>query len=129
MSDDEFLEAFDAATIAEFHHADHIRAAWLYVNRYAPAADAVRRFTAALQHFAAAKGKPELYHETITWAYLFVINERRMRSPGVTTWVEFRERNPDLMGWKPGVLDGYYRPETLDSPIARFCFVMPDLGC
>jgi len=39
---------------------------------------------------------------------------------------DFVARHPDLLTWKPSILDRYYRPETLGSEIARRVFVMPD---
>jgi hypothetical protein len=65
MTDSEFLAGFENATLNVFHHADHVHMAFLYLSRY-PALEAMRRFCSALARFAAAKGKPGLYHETIT---------------------------------------------------------------
>ncbi len=110
---------------AGFHHADHVRVAFAYVAQY-PFLEAVARFSAALKHFAAAQGKPQLYHETITWAYLILIRERRARAGHAQTWEEFAERNADLLVWKGGVLKTLYRQETLDSDLARQTFVLPD---
>jgi hypothetical protein len=39
---------------------------------------------------------------------------------------EFVARHPDLITWKPSILDRYYRPETLRSDLARRVFVLPD---
>ncbi|HKM85650.1 MAG TPA: hypothetical protein VJW96_05540 [Terriglobales bacterium] len=110
---------------AGFHHADHVRVAFAYVAQY-PFLEAVARFSAALKRFAAAQGKPQLYHETITWAYLILIRERRARAGRAQTWEEFAERNADLLVWKGGVLRTLYRQETLDSDLARQTFVLPD---
>jgi hypothetical protein len=123
----DFLEAFEAGTLPEeqFHHPDHVRAAWLLLQEDAPAA-ALHRFSSALKRFAAAKGKTRLYHETITWAYLFLINERVQRSGGRLDWDEFAAANPDLLTWRPSVLDRYYTPETLGSELARSVFLLPD---
>ncbi len=79
----------------------------------------------------ARQGKAQLYHETITWAYLLLIRERIARAGSgqecrVQTWEEFGERNADLLVWKGGVLDALYRQETLDSDLARHTFVLPD---
>lgn len=74
MSDDDFITAFEACTLQEFHHAHHVRAAFLYLCRY-PALDALRRFCESRMKFATANGKPNLYHETITWAFLLLIRE------------------------------------------------------
>jgi hypothetical protein len=110
---------------AGFHHADHVRVAFAYVAQY-PFLEAVARFSAALKRFAAAQGKPQLYHETITWAYLILIRERRARAGRAQTWEEFAERNADLLIWKGGVLRTFYHQETLDSDLARHTFVFPD---
>ena len=94
-------------------------------DRY-PFLEAVARFSAALKRFAAAQGKPQLYHETITWAYLILIRERRARAGRAQTWKEFADRNADLLIWKGGVLRTLYRQETLESDLARHTFVLPD---
>jgi hypothetical protein len=108
-----------------FHHADHVRVAFAYVVQY-PFLEAVARFSAALKRFAAAQGKPQLFHETITWAYLILIRERRARAGRAQTWEEFADCNADLLIWKGGVLRTLYRQETLDSDLARHTFVLPD---
>jgi hypothetical protein len=131
-SDEQFLQAFEACTLPaeEFHHADHVRLAYLYLRERVPA-EALMRFAEGLRRFAASLGKPGLYHETITWAYLLLIRERIARS-GAADFAEFRRLNPDLFTWQPSLLEAYYRPETLWSDLAREVFVMPDrrvTGC
>ena len=49
--------------------------------------------------------------------------ERADRALG---WEEFAASNPDLMTWRPSVLERYYTPETLGSDLARRAFVLPD---
>jgi hypothetical protein len=111
-----------------FHHSDHIRVAFAYLSQYSTL-EALQKFSDALQRFAAGQGKPGLYHETITWAYLFLIRERMMRADHAETWEEFAATNPDLLTWergKGGILARYYRPETLASATARATFLLPD---
>lgn len=124
--DRRFLDAFEAGTLspADFHHRDHIRAAWATLCVCEPAA-ALTRFSAALRRLAAAAGRPGLYHETITWAYLLLVHERLARGDRGLPFAEFAERNPDLLAWRPSILDQYYRPEELDSELARRIFVFP----
>jgi len=110
-----------------FHHADHVRVAFAYVSDF-PVLEAIARFSAALRRFAIAKGKPHLYHETITWAYLLLIHERMARNSCAQEWEEFSERNPDLLVWKGGILERYYSQGTLGSDLARQTFVFPDRG-
>jgi hypothetical protein len=126
MTDQEFIRCFESDSIPEnsFHHADHVRLAFAYLSQY-PVLQALERFSGALKRFATARGKPGLYHETITHAYFFLIRERMARGRAVE-WEEFAERNMDLMVWKGGVLEQYYRDTTLWSDLARAVFVFPD---
>jgi hypothetical protein len=128
MNDREFADAFERCAIPSdrFHHRDHVRLAWLYL-RDLPPLEALARFTASLKRFAAANGHPELYHETITWAYLLLIHERMARTPA-GDFETFAAANPDLLQWKPSILDRYYDRDTLDSDLARRTFLMPLRG-
>ena len=123
----DLIRRFEDGTLpaSDFHHRDHVRLAWLYLDEEPPLS-ALARFAEGLKRFAFRNGAEGLYHETITWAYLFLIHERKAQAETGETWEEFAARNPDLLTWKPSVLDGYYRPETLASDLARRVFVMPD---
>ncbi len=103
MTNEEIIQEFEQgrAPGESFHHADHIRVAFAYLSQYS-VLDALQKFCAALQRFAAAQRKPHLYHETITWAYLFLIRERMQRATGSQTWDEFAAANPDLLTWERG---------------------------
>jgi hypothetical protein len=133
VNDQEIIEVFEKSQTpgGSFHHADHIRVAFAYLSRY-PALEALQKFSSALQRFAVAQGKPGLYHETITWAYLFLIRERMLRAGHPQSWEEFAAANPDLLTWDRGtggILARYYQPETLNSPAARAAFILPDKAC
>src|SRR3954447_26143677 len=123
----DLLARFEDTTLPNerFHHADHVRVAWEYLERHPPL-EALGRFTAALRRYATAHGAPEKYHETITVAYLFLIAERRARLGAGHSWAEFAAANADVLRWKGGVLERYYRPGTLGSDLARRIFVLPD---
>src|SRR5262245_12917535 len=129
MDDAEFIEQFETGALAkeDFHHRDHVKVVWLYLRRY-PALEALQRFTTGLKHFAALHGKANLYHETITWAYVFLIRERTRRATAGQSWEEFAAANADLLDWQNSILKAYYRPETLSSDLARQVFVFPDRG-
>jgi hypothetical protein len=122
-SDAELLAGFRDGSLEPFHHADHVRVAWLYLKRE-PLLRALERFSADLRRFATAKGKPGLYHETITWGFLLLVHERL--GPEPEGFPAFAARNADLLSWRPSALDRYYRPETLASERARRAFVLPD---
>jgi hypothetical protein len=127
MSDDDFLLQLEDCILPEdrFHHADHLHAAWLYLTRF-PVTEAIARFSKVLRRYAASRGKPDRYHETVTWAYLLLLNERMRRSDPSATWEQFAEAHPDLFDWKNSILLRYYRPETLHSQLASEVFLMPD---
>jgi hypothetical protein len=126
MTDGDLLQAFISTTLPadQFHHEQHVRVAWLFVRRHGMPA-AIGEFSDAIKRFAAAKGAHGLYHETITWAFLLIIAERQAREPH-EGWAAFAAANPDLMTWKPSVLERYYSKEFLMSDEARRSFVMPD---
>lgn len=123
----DLVERFEACTLPaeEFDHRAHVRVAWSYLRRR-ETLDAVRRFAASLRRFAAHHGAHGLYHETITWAFLFLIRERMSpdERPG-ETWNDFEAAHPELFA-SPSILGRYYDPETLASERARRIFVMPD---
>jgi hypothetical protein len=120
------LDAFIDTTLpaGEFHHEQHVHVAWLFVREHGMPA-AIGEFTAAIKRFAEAKGAHGLYHETITWAFLLLIAERQART-NAATWEEFAASHPELLVWKPSILEKYYSRKLLASDLARRTFLMPD---
>jgi hypothetical protein len=127
MGDDEFIAHFEAGTLPEsrFHHADHVRLAWLYMQRFG-LLEALARFAEGLKRLAAQYGKANRYHETITWAYFFLIHERLALASDPHSWQQFAQDNPDLLAWPNHILARYYRRETLLSDLARRVFILPE---
>jgi hypothetical protein len=121
------VAAFDDCTLppSELHHLEHVQVAW-WMLQAEPADQAIARFVAAIRRYAAHIGKPGVYHETITWAYLLVINERLGRRGRQRSWAQFARDEADLL--TRDFLHSYYRPETLASSLARAVFVFPDAG-
>jgi len=128
MTDQELIEQFEDGTlpIEGFHHREHVRTAFLYLTKY-PVLEALQIFSRTLRRFAEVRGKPQLYHQTITWAYIFLIQERMARAGSKQSWEEFARDNPDLLVWNDGILTRFYRSETLTSELARTVFLLPDL--
>jgi hypothetical protein len=122
----ELIDRFERTLTPDnsFHHADHVRLAFAYLREY-PVLLALERFATALKRFAEARGKSQLYNETITCAYLFLIQERIARCEAAN-WEEFASQNSDLLIWKGGILNRYYCEATLKSDLARKVFVLPD---
>ena len=126
VTSDQLIEAFESGGIScdAFHHADPVKLAFAYLDNY-PVLQGLEKFSVALKRFATACGKPQLYNETITCAYFFLIRERMARGKR-RDWEEFAESNPDLLIGKDGILSRYYCEATLKSDIARTTFVLPD---
>ena len=150
LSDDEFLAAFEATTLAEFHHVDHIRVAWIYLQRL-PFPQASRRMAESLRRFAASKGAHQKYHETITQAWMLLVadaldqdlqaaGERTLSAeagpeaspgdsrtnPAADGFDAFAAAHPELLD--AHALDRFYSSQLLGSPAARTEFVTPDLS-
>ena len=117
------LQAFERGALdpAKFPHAEHIRLGYEMLARH-PFGEAVMRFSRGLRLLAAKAGRAQVYHETITVAFLALINERRVRS-GPQSWFEFQRINPDLFDKR--CLEKWYCAEQLASDLARKTFCLP----
>jgi hypothetical protein len=121
----ELLDRFERADLEEFRHGDHVRVAWAYLGRD----DAEAAFTAlarGLARFAAAKGKPERFHYTMTRAWFGLVAAARRQRPDARSAGELLAACPEL--GDPGLIHQYYTPEALASDRARQAWVEPDLA-
>jgi hypothetical protein len=127
MNDRELLSSFENCTLpaSDFDHRHHVKAVWLYLQT-STLAETLQKFPAALKNYAKANGAENIYHETITFAYIFLINERIQRFENKLTWDEFVEKNPDLFNRYDNFLKKFYLEETLNSEFAKKFFVFPD---
>jgi hypothetical protein len=125
VTEKELRTRFENLTLApqDFPHREHVRLAWTYLCDD-PLLDVLRIFPENLRRFAESAGKPGLYHETVTWAYLMIIAERIDRCGERVSWQRFIEMNPDLLGKE--LLERYYDKEALASDEARRRFLFPD---
>lgn len=122
----ELLRAFEALTLPadRLPHAEHLRLAWIYL-RERPLPEAMIALRDGLKRFAAHHGKADRYHETITFAYAVLVNQRRKGCE--EDWERFRACNPDLFErGRLEILRRYYSEETLASPLAREIFLLPE---
>lgn len=120
-SAEELLHALERCDLAAFSHEQHVHVAWHLLGRSGLAAT-LERLPRLLRAYAASKGRPELYHETITFAFLCLVHERLAGDePG--SWMRFRERHADLFDRE--LLTRYYPDDVLRSERARQMFVLP----
>jgi hypothetical protein len=126
LTNEELLRQFTDTSLPTelFDHRQHVRTAWLHIQRDGMPR-AIDSFSDNLIRFANAKGAHGLFHVTITWAYLLLIHERQQQCRAAD-WESFATHNPDLLTWKPSILDRYYTSDLLWSDRARRGFVMPD---
>ena len=121
LGDEEFLEALHSCRLlnSQFHHADHLRLAWLHLHRE-PLETALAKVRAGIQNFAAHHGAAHLYHETITTAWVRLLATHRENS-----FAEFLRQNETRLSG--GLLHRFWSPEVLAGQAARATWVPPDL--
>ncbi|MGC1387274.1 MAG: hypothetical protein WA807_04620 [Steroidobacteraceae bacterium] len=133
MTDADFIRALEDCTLAEeeFRHAGHVRAAYLYLQS-GDFVEGLGRMRRAIRNYARSLGKPDRYHETITVAYVALIQQVLYeRGGGGWTefarggggWTEFARGAPEL--FEHGLLLKYYSRAQLESDLARRIFVLP----
>ena len=120
---EEQLAALEAGALdlSAFPHAEHLRLGYEMLGRYS-FGDAIARYSRGLKLLVAKAGKPEVYNETTTVAFLALIGERRARGE-YATWSEFVTANTDLLDQR--CLERWYDPEQLASELARRTFCLP----
>jgi hypothetical protein len=124
LTDQEFLRALEACELPErdFGHASHVRAAYLYLQSgdFAASLERMRR---TIRTYAASLGKADKYHETITVAYLALIQQHICERGDSGGWPAFAQDNPEL--FEPGLLLRFYPKAQLQSELARRVFLLP----
>ena len=130
MNDEEFLAAFEACTLDEFHHRDHIKVTYLYLRRH-PIDQAIVKVRAGLQALAVAWGAPvddleKGYHETMTQAWVRLVH-LTLSDCGVAESADaFCDQQPQLM--QKTRLELFYSRERLMTWKAKREYVEPDLA-
>lgn len=106
-----------------FGHRGHLQLTY-EVLRDNDAFTALPMMARHLQAIAAAHGTPDKYHATLTGLWMLVVQERMQRSPA-DDFDGFLADNEDLLDSRT-LPYRYYDPSTLDAPMARRIFVLPD---
>ncbi len=120
---EEEFAAFENGALepADFPHREHVRLAYEMLGRF-PFGETATRFARGVRHLARKSGRPQLYHETITLAFLAVIGER-MATRRHSCWQVFAAANGDLQD--KHVLRRWYSADQLQSDLARRTFCLP----
>lgn len=119
-----FLQALESCALpnGQFRHRDHLRAAWLYVNRDG-VPQAIEAMDKTIRHFAAHHGQHDKYHKTLTAAWVQLVAFHAACHPA-TTFDEFAAANPQLLDTQLPMR--FYTKERLFSREARRQWVEPD---
>jgi len=125
-SDEDFLRAFeDLSFPAElFHHREHLRVAWLYLQS-SDASRAAERMAGGIRRFANHHGATQKYHHTLTMAWMRLVASALVETPEKSTFEQFMAAHPELSC--KNLLAHYYSKELLESAAAREAWVEPDL--
>jgi hypothetical protein len=126
MTDAELTRALERGEIANenFHHVSHLRVAWVYLAESSSVQQAANKMRDTLRRFAAAAGKPQKYHETVTLFWVHLLS-RAHAAGGGERLEEIVNANPQLLEKKFPL--AYYSAERLFSDEARTSWVEPDL--
>jgi len=131
LDDKTFLSRFEASTfpLEQWHHREHIKTAYLYLRAHRFEV-AVERMRTGIRALNAAHGVPDEptrgYHETMTQAWMRLVQVTLCEYGPEATADEFFELNPQLAEKK--VLRFFYSRERMMSPEAKARFVDPDLA-
>ncbi len=123
MQDTDFIARFTSGELppAGFDHESHLRAACLLL-RDRPFLEACIAMRDGLGSIARQAGRPQLYHETLTVAFMAIVADRMTGCVG--DWRALVATHPDL--FDRALLGTHYSPERLASPEARRTFLLPD---
>ena len=106
-----------------FRHADHVRLAWSYLreDEYGIAEERMRASIRRLAHHAGADDK---YHETLTIAWMRLVNTAFNLSSRIERFADFAVAHAWLLD-KEAVFEFYSRSRVM-SDAARKAWVEPD---
>jgi hypothetical protein len=128
LTDREYARRFERGEVsaASFHHREHLRLAWAYLQESDSTDEACARMRGAIRAFAQAAGHPEKYHETLTvlWVRLLA---------AVRAQVDDAADVDDVLPAHPWLLDKdtphtYYSRARLTSDEARRVALEPDIA-
>lgn len=123
LTDDELIAGFEAGSLAEFHHAEHVRLTIVYLARHGRD-ETLRRMTDGVIRLATLDGHPEKFHVTVTRAWVDLIESARSAHPHARDAAELVAACPALLD--KNALLRFYSRESLDSEGAREGWVPPD---
>jgi len=128
LNDQDFKERLEACIfpVSDFDHRSHLRLAYVYLteNSIEVSNKLVRSaLNRLLQHNNIEPTAK--YHETLTKAWLLVVNHYMKGTKDLCSADEFIDKNPELLNSQ--IMMTHYTHEILFSDRARKKFIKPDL--
>jgi hypothetical protein len=125
-SDQEFVAAFEACSFppGDFHHADHVRLARIFVLRLGEAG-ARQKMLEGIMKLAIHAGAPKKFHCTATLAWVRLVAAAVAQDPSEVSFQEWITGFPELTD--KGLLSLHYSRERFESEDARVSWIEPDL--
>lgn len=125
MSDDAFVTAFETCELPGemFRHPEHVRLTFIYLRRHG--FDGARmRISEGIRRYALHNGAAQKYHETITIAWLRIVQDAMAKISDGAGFEDMLTAFPELLN--KGALLEFYSSELLATDRARVAFVEPD---
>src|SRR5687768_9095564 len=96
MQDQAFLAQFENCSLpkAEFNHRNHLRLAWLYLNKL-PFEIALQAVIFSIRRYATSQGAGHIFHETLTRLWIHLVHQA-MRQPS-SDFESFITLHPQLL--------------------------------
>jgi hypothetical protein len=128
MEDKEFVEAVENCKfpLEQFNHEKHVHLAWFYLRKF-ELPEAIIKCRDTLKRFAAHYDKGQVYHETITFAFMLLVHEGIRNRPEAVTWDEFAAFNGSLLKGGKKFLSHLYTEDALNSSESKKFFRFPDI--
>jgi hypothetical protein len=105
----------------DFPHREHVRMAFEMLARH-DFPESALHYSRALRAMTSRAGRPELFHQTVTIAFLALIAER-MQAGAECDFAQFEQAHPEL--FQKDVLERFYPKAQLMSDAARRTFLLP----
>ena len=124
IEDRGFLEAFHDRSLSSFGHRDHLKLAWLIMNRH-DAEEGLSVIRTAIREFAEYQGSGNRYHEILTTFWGRIVHHAIQTRPDVPDSDAFLNVFSSLLD--KGLPLRHWTTETLWSEKSRASWTEPDL--
>lgn len=126
LDEENFVCSFESCEYPKesFSHVDHIRLAWIYIQRFGAEA-AEERIDTSIRRFAASIGQEKKFHQTRTTAWLRLVDAAYCATPAIDDFGKFIGGHLWLVD--RNVLAAFYSEQLLCSEEARRTWIEPDL--